>query len=85
MPRYDSFVVRTWSHGGRLIHGYVMHVASQRQMAFTALERIPDFVQGLLGTGPDTVRPDTLPRQDPEHLRGPEAADAEDSTTGAGQ
>ena len=74
MPRYDSFIMRTWSDGGRLLHGYIVHLATKRQVAFTTLQRIPDFVQGQIGT--DTCREGEQRREEPGPL------DAEDGMGG---
>jgi hypothetical protein len=77
MPRYDSFIVRTWSHGGELLHGYIVHVATKRQVAFTTLLHIPDFIQGQLGT--DTLRQSESEHEDMRHL------DPEAGTHGRGR
>ena len=75
MPRYDSFIMRTWSDGGKLLHGYIVHVATNQQLRFTTLRRIPGFIQGQLRT--DGLREgaeghqDSRPLDSGDSARGP--------------
>lgn len=57
MPRYDSFIVRIWSDGGRCIHGYVVHVATKRRTPFRALARLPAIIQAQLRAPHPTAGP----------------------------
>lgn len=52
--RYDSFVVRVFSHGptNTLVHGQVTHVATRRTLRFTEPERMLSFILTQVGQLP---------------------------------
>ena len=43
--RYESFVVRVWASGRRLLRGEVTHVASGDATRFTELSDVADFIR----------------------------------------
>ena len=43
--RYESFVVRVWVSGRRLLRGEVTHVASGDAARFTELSDVADFIK----------------------------------------
>jgi hypothetical protein len=48
--RYDSFVIRVFTHGesGQLVEGQVTHVATRRSARFTNFERVITFMLSYL-------------------------------------
>ena len=60
MPQYNSFVVRVWSENSRILHGEIVHVATQEKMRFSSLNDMQDFI--LHHLGPTGALPDTEDR-----------------------
>ena len=66
MSRYNTFIMRIWSGEGLEFHGRIMHVQTQEEYDFRALERALDFISKHVQALP--VDEETAPRLSEPHL-----------------
>jgi hypothetical protein len=79
--RYESFVLRVWRRGSRLVHGQVTHIATRRSVYFRDMRRLYAFMLGV-GDRAERVGGDSSRMEPDEPSPRPERNGANDTHPG---